>query len=469
VAGLSDQRIVQLATGLAVSLLLALWFVAETGHTRLREATRDLALAQQRLEQLSSLQQLLFDAEASQRGFLLTDDPRYLQSFDPAVAQIEPLLDRMANGFAQTPDPGRLDTLRRLRMRIGMKLGEMLGSLRLYGERDRASALALIDTDIGKKMMDDVRALITTLQRGERERIERASQTWATDLQTTRRLFGAGAALNIALVLLAGYLLLRDLLRRELLTADLRERNRELDRLVQERTATLSDLSSHLQNLTELEKAALARELHDELGGLLVSTKMDVVWLRRRLDAESPEFATRWDRVLRSLEHGVEFKRRVIESLRPTLLDNLGLIPALRWLTDETCEQASLSCKTEFPEDLPDLAPAASIAVFRAVQESLTNIVKHARATQVQVRVHSDEAELSVSVLDDGVGILPERVDVPQSHGLSGMRHRILGLGGDLSVARRRDAAGTIVTLRLPWARIRPERDASVPKEDLHV
>jgi len=103
---------------------------------------------------------------------------------------------------------------------------------------------------------------------------------------------------------------------------------------VRQRTALLFSLSSNLQQVTEREKAALARELHDELGGLLVATKIDVSLLRRSCDDGTEASAVRWDRVLRSLDEGLNLKRRVIESLRPTLLDNVGLVAAMRWLVD---------------------------------------------------------------------------------------------------------------------------------------
>ena len=124
--------------------------------------------------------------------------------------------------------------------------------------------------------------------------------------------------------------------RREKATEVLDARNRELDRTVQQRTAMLFHLSSSLQKVAEREKAALARELHDELGGLLVATKIDISWLRKRVDDGSEATKLRWERVLRCMDEGLALKRRIIESLRPTLLDNVGLVAALRWLVDES-------------------------------------------------------------------------------------------------------------------------------------
>jgi signal transduction histidine kinase len=261
--------------------------------------------------------------------------------------------------------------------------------------------------------------------------------------------------ISIALLVLAGGFFARDFQRREQLAAEIAERNRHLDQLVQQRTELLSNLSSYLQEITEKEKAALARELHDELGGLLVATRMDISWLRRRYDNDDPEITKRWDRVLQSLEAGLNFKRRVIENLRPTLLDNVGLIAALQWLVDEGVRRAGIDCEEEYPESLPELAADASIAVFRVVQECLMNIMKHARATQVHLSVVSDEQQLAVTIRDNGVGIDEQGIGVPQSHGILGMRHRVDAYGGELQIRSLGPGVGTEVAFALPWDRIR--------------
>ena len=261
--------------------------------------------------------------------------------------------------------------------------------------------------------------------------------------------------MSLLLVILIGTLLARDMRRREKESAQLDARNRELDRTVQQRTAMLFHLSSSLQKVAEREKATLARELHDELGGLLVATKIDVSWLRKRIDDGSDASRMRWERVLRCLDEGLSLKRRVIESLRPTLLDNIGLIAALRWLVDETLRRQGLVCEEQYPETVPDLSPDARIAVFRAVQECLINIVKHAKAKSVLIRVTASDDELSVVVRDDGVGIEEAQIETPHSHGLLGMRHRIESLAGRLGIQSLGPGVGTECRFTLPLERIR--------------
>ena len=440
---------------LGIAFIATLFMVAESGYKRIHDAGREISAAEERQSLLSRYLRLVLDAESAQRGFLLTEDSRYLRGFDPAVRALDPVLDRLvselrASGFED--DAARAEAIRST---AGKKVGEMQTSLRLYGEVDAAAARQLLDTDIGQRAMSDLRRQLRELWDKEAARLASARADSERDLRTSRVLLGAASFLSLVLVILVGALLGRDLRRRAQETEDLGQRNRELDRTVQQRTAMLFHLSSSLQKVAEREKAALARELHDELGGLLVATKIDVSWLRKRVDDGSEAGKLRWERILRSMDEGLSLKRRVIESLRPTLLDNVGLVAALSWLADESLRRAGIACEERYPEDVPELSPDARIAVFRVVQECLMNITKHAKARSVLLLVTVDDGRLSVVVRDDGVGIDEGRIETAQSHGLLGMRHRIESLEGSLSIRSLGPGVGTECRFTLPLERIR--------------
>ncbi|HEV7632567.1 MAG TPA: CHASE3 domain-containing protein [Steroidobacteraceae bacterium] len=452
-----NARSVYVPVAITIALLIALLVVAEAGQARLRNATSAITQSQWRQAALAEFLRSLGEAESAQRGFLLTEKSRYLTTYDPAIRRLTSILDRLNETYARgmndndaTGSAKAFDESRRLRLLVGIKIGEMNSTLRLYGESGRYAAIALIDTDMGNKTSTEVRDVVYRLRDIETRTLNERLAIWQKDVLNGRLLIGTGTLLNIVLVLAAGILLARDLRYRERFSADLASRNEELDRQVQERTRSLSALSSHLQEVSETEKAALARELHDELGGLLIATKMDIVWLRRKLDNGDPALTERWERVLRSLEEGVDFKRRVIENLRPTLLDNLGLVPALRWLSDETCRRAGLGCNDSYPDDLADLSPEVNIALFRVAQECLTNILKHARASEVTLDLVADASAVHLTIRDNGVGIAPERIGVSQSHGLASMNHRVTALGGKLSIGRAAVGRGTVIEVSLP-------------------
>ncbi len=446
---------------LGIAFIATLFLVAESGYKRIHQASQVISAAEERQALMSRYLRLVLDAESAQRGFLLSEDPRYLRGFDPAVRALDPLLDHLvgrlqASGLDQ--DAARAQNLRSV---TGKKVGEMQVSLRLYGEVGPAAALQLMSTDIGAKAMSDLRHELRALWDLESARLAAARQSSARDLQTSRVLLGAASFLSLLLVILVGALLGRDMRRREQEAEALTDHNRELDRTVQQRTAMLFHLSSSLQKVAEREKASLARELHDELGGLLVATKIDVSWLRKRVDDGSEASTLRWERILRSMDEGLALKRRVIESLRPTLLDNVGLVAALRWLVDETLRRQNIECEEQYPEELPDISPDARIAIFRAVQECLINIVKHAKADSVLIQVTADDGHLSVLVRDDGAGIDESRIETPRSHGLLGMRHRIESLDGRLAIRSLGVNVGTECRFTLPIERIRGTGTAS--------
>jgi signal transduction histidine kinase len=287
----------------------------------------------------------------------------------------------------------------------------------------------------------------------ERESAEHqvAEDHWSRSLTLSRWITVAGTIFNMLLVGIAARLVYLDLRRRTLQTAELRDQKLQLEREAEERNRELVELSTHLQNVSEREKAVLARELHDELGGLLVGARMDLSWAEQHLARDDPDMKQRLHRVQQSLSAGVDLKRRIIEELRPTLLDNVGLFAALRWQSKETCGSAGLECTEAYPDEEPKFTSEAAIALFRIAQEAFTNILKHAEATSVDLTLGLDGDAIVMRISDDGKGIPASRLNAIGSHGLASMRHRVRALGGRLDV-RSPASGGTILLVRIPAA-----------------
>ncbi len=214
-----------------------------------------------------------------------------------------------------------------------------------------------------------------------------------------------------------------------------------------DRIGELSSLSSFLQSNGEREKASLARELHDELGGILTSLKMDLAWLRGRLGNE-PQYMERFARLDALVDQAIDLKRRVIENLRPSLLDHLGLAAALQWYVEDECRKAGIEPHIDVDRGLGRLAPDLEIACFRLVQEAVANAVKHARAAHLDLTLERAEAGLHMTVSDDGVGIA-DLGAARRSHGIAGMTHRVHTLGGTLKV-HPIDGKGTRLEVFIP-------------------
>ncbi len=196
---------------------------------------------------------------------------------------------------------------------------------------------------------------------------------------------------------------------------------------------SLASLSDFLQAEGEREKAALARELHDSLGGILTPAKMDLAWLESRL-GKDPQYADRMSRLNTLIDDGIDLKRRIIEKLRPSLLDHLGLASALQWHAEDACRAAHIDCRLTFSAKLERLSPDLEIALFRLVQESITNIVKHAHAKSVDLALERTTEGLRLSVADDGVGIADLERARNLARGMAGMMRRVRSIGGTFDV-----------------------------------
>jgi signal transduction histidine kinase len=448
--GVSARQFV--SVGVLLAALFGLFIAAESGQQRLADASRRVEAAALRHRVLSEILQLLTQAESGQRGYILVGEPSYLAPYLdalPKLATAEHRLDEVsiASNAGANSDVARIHQLSEV------KRSEMAESLDLYHRRGRAAALELIRSELGKQTMTEITALIRRIEAEESSDIVTASRSWRDDLWITRWVTSGGLVLNVFLVLMVRRLVVRDLRNRERESAELTERGAELERIVNDRTEELSSLSTHLQSLAEDEKAALSRELHDELGGLLVAARMDVSWLEERIAASDSDVKAHFQRLHEALQTGVDVKRRVVENLRPTLLDNLGLITALRWQVSDVCGRAGLRHAESYADENLTLTPAASIAVFRIVQEALTNVLKHAHAQAVEVAVEERGDWLVVRIRDDGVGLPAERMQAVGSHGLAAMRHRATGLGGRWRVVRLQPR-GTEIEVSLPLERV---------------
>ncbi|MFL6617897.1 MAG: sensor histidine kinase, partial [Povalibacter sp.] len=223
----------------------------------------------------------------------------------------------------------------------------------------------------------------------------------------------------------------------------LRRNEQEMNVQVEQRTAQLTELSQHLIRVAEEEKAEIARELHGTLGSNLTAINMDLNWIAKRLP-ERPELRDRLQRALQMLTATVEMKHQLIEGLRPSHLDNLGLGFAMRTHCRDFSERSGTPCEVKVEEDFDDLDPRWAIALYRVVQESLSNVVRHARAQTVEVQLSREHDGIRLRVLDDGDGIPADAASRTSSHGLVGMQERMRQVGGSVLFSQRLGQRGTI-------------------------
>lgn len=198
-----------------------------------------------------------------------------------------------------------------------------------------------------------------------------------------------------------------------------------------ENGAASSGVIAHIHSATEHEKALLARELHDELGGLLVGAVMDVAWAEQHSTASPEELKQKLMRARQALSAAIDLKRRLIEELRPTLLDNVGLFAALRWHVQTTCKRAHVDCKIDLPEDERRFLPDVPIALFRIVQEALALMLSTPLEHSADVSVQITEDCLTIQILrKTGLAASSESDTYDDSYPLVAIKHRTATLQG---------------------------------------
>lgn len=432
---------------LACAAAIAMVILSEGSHWRSVRTLDRLGVMAGASRNVQGLQQSLLDAETGQRGYLLTGRAEHLQPYRQALQDIEGnfgFLDRYYSG-----EPASAAVLDQLHTLTAAKLAALAASIEKRQAGPEGLGGEFMLTDIDRVQMNAIRALAAELLQHEEQRVEAGRD----DLQRTLTISRVGIAALSAISLLALTLYLQQsaaLKAQQLALKQTVQAERDrLDAEVRRRTAQLTELTHHLQTAREDERHRLARNLHDELGALLTSAKLDAARIRSRLAGSAPEALERLAHLVETLNQSIALGRSIIEDLRPSTLGNLGLVVTLEILAREFAESSGV-------EVACTLAPVtldahAELMVYRLVQEALTNIGKYAKARHVRIELGSQDGQVTVSVRDDGVGFDPTR-PTSSAYGLVGMRFRVEAEGGALTVESA-PGQGTQLRVSLPSGR----------------
>lgn len=204
-------------------------------------------------------------------------------------------------------------------------------------------------------------------------------------------------------------------------------------------------LTQQLHAKVEEERAAVSREIHDDIGGALAAVKFDLAWISRR--TTDPDVKERVEQAVSTLQQALDASQRIMLNLRPAILDE-GLVPALQWLVSTFQKRTGAEVVLRCSDDTLELSPEVQTVAFSVVREALTNVVKHAQASRVMVEVSDQEGMLTVEVSDNGVGLAPKALSKATSFGLLGLRERAQSVGGWLDVSS--SGRGVSVILSVP-------------------
>ncbi|WP_250522902.1 MULTISPECIES: sensor histidine kinase [unclassified Caballeronia] len=439
------------AMTVAIVITVGGLIILESGRMRIASEYETALEAKGATAQLSMLAADIAALTADERGFALQADDAYQAHFRDAAGRVRRTLAWLDAYYRRIGDDTALASFAQIRSAADDEIAQ--GTARIADSPDADATRALPPPDASATLD----AALSLLRLNEEQRAQHALDASRADQRISTLCVGALCALNIVLFILLFRNLGIQLDKQARVQKALITQQEELDQLVFARTRQLEALAWHLQSVSENEKTELARELHDELGSILTASKMDVAWVRGKLKDSEPAMAEKLARALGNLDQGIALKRRIIEDMRPTVLANFGLVTALRSLADEAAQRNGWNVEFDLPGEDVKLGEAIEIALFRVAQETLTNAAKYAHASRIRVALTVDEANVSLSITDDGIGIRPQDLKRTQTHGLVGMRQRVSARGGRFEIERA-TPRGTAISVSMPR-----ERSADAP------
>jgi signal transduction histidine kinase len=429
---------------LAFIAAAAMVFISEGSYWRSIGALDAMVATGAARTSIQELKQGLLDAETAQHDYFETGRNEFIRTFDGATRDVGEAFKTLDRLYGEEPKPKAV--LAELHAATAELLDQLAVAIRRHDEGAGRATQGVGGGDVARSQTQAIRTLGSRLLEHEASSVGASRE----DLYRTLLLGRMGVAVLSGISLVAMFMFLRQSVALE---AQRREQQRlvqsEHDRLeveVHHRTEQLTELTLHLQTAREDERSRLARDLHDELGALLTSAKLDAARIKSRLAGAAPEALERLQHLVGTLESVIALKRRIIEDLRPSALAHLGLVATLEILAREFAERSGVRVhRTLAPVKLE---AAAELMVYRLVQEAITNITKYAGASHVWLSLGSHDGQVEITVRDDGVGF-----DAGSKHrsayGLVGMRFRVEAEHGTLSL----DSApgkGTTIRATLP-------------------
>ncbi len=423
----------------SIALLVALATIV-FNDTWLIEARKDsdklFNLNSSTLE-IANLESNLLKAESAQRGYLLSESTDYLRPYDAAIAGAKINLENIASAFTQEEQieeyAEESALLKKLSDSFTKKVSEMDLTIQLAKEGELREAQKVFDLDSGLIEMGNFSLYANTL----RDMLnKRALATY--DVRNVKRTVARVSTILSPLILLVIMMLIVRQLINELATkAQLQQQlssevNKHKENF-EEQSKLLKSLAFDYQSDVEREKYKLAREIHDELGSILTATKMDISWVIKSLKKTQPELVEKLKKTNQYIDQGINFKRQIVQDLHPSTIESFGFWSALDTLIQDAAERGKWKLNVSLPDESLKLNETISLVTYRIMQETLNNAIKYAKADELSIYIIHDDKNLKIEIQDNGIGVDLDQLK-NETHGLSGMRNRVLALGGHMDL-----------------------------------
>ncbi len=424
---------------LFASMILALISVMFTDAwlVELEQQNAQLSQVQRNINWLQELRTSLNLAESAQRGYLLSQRKELVETFNQAIEEsrrhirkIEGLFTSQSVAMRDKQEQGWVIALSAILEAKNVEM-KMAISLLQAGKVDEAMQVVKLDQGMIEmaRFMQYSQTLLDQQYEAREKLLIKREQT----IVITRIALVGTALILLLLVILVIRQLVQEMNSRDHLRQQLIRDCAAYEERIRSNSHMMKTLALDYQSDVERARQKLARDLHDELGSILTATKMDISWTIRRVKDSAPDVVEKLEKTMRYLNQGIQFKRQVVQNLHPSIITTIGFWPALKSLIEDMAERNDWELDIILPDGQMQLPETLGLIAYRVVQESLNNASKYAYATKVSVHMVDELDYLKLEIEDNGVGVDLAKT-VASTHGLSGIRNRIMAIGGRVDI-----------------------------------
>ncbi len=425
--------------GVALLLTLISVFFSDNWIKSLNKQNVTITEVRTNISTLQALKTNFYQAESAQHGYLFTRRNAYVGPFELALAEARDNLEKIEASIdsivikkdsKQSEEKKKsLNWLKTISSSLEAKAAEMKVAINLVKAGKSVEAKQVVNLDESFDATNEFMLYVNTLIQRQNEALDAMVAKRENTVSLARASVTIGAVLLIVLVVMVIKQLLVELTIKSNLQKQVIKENEIYESMLQEQTKLLRSLALDYQADVERERQKLSRELHDELGSIFTATKMDLAWVMKKIKDTAPDIVAKLIKTSSYVDQGIQYQRHIVQELHPSMLSTFGFWPALQSLINDAAERNNWALTLNLPDENTDLNETISLVAYRIVQESLNNANKYAKASTISVDIMLDAKYLKIEVQDNGVG-LDLNILSGNIHGLSGMRHRVLAIGG---------------------------------------
>ena len=432
---LGGRTIAMLAAALIMTMVSV--FFNDSWITSIKDQDKVIGQIRTNISILNELKANLYQAESAERGYLFTSREIYYEPFNRAlnkardnIEKVESLVISTSIGKDQLIER---DWLKAISKSLEAKAAEMKVAVNLTKSGKTQEAKQVVNLDDGIVEMNNFMQYTDIMIKNQYSYLDTLLQKRDNSYILARSSVIAGALILIFLVVLVIKQLLKEIVIKSELQQQVLKENEIYEGKLQQQTKLLRSLALDYQSDVERERQKLSRELHDELGSIFTATKMDMAWVMKKLKDVAPEIIDKLKKTSRYIDQGISYQRHIVQELHPAMISTFGFWVAIKSLVDDAAERNQWQLTLELPDQNTKLNETISLVAYRIVQETLNNANKYAKATAVSVYMMIDDKFLKLEIADNGVGVDMTALG-GKTHGLSGMRHRVMAIGGHFEI-----------------------------------